>query len=274
MLRKISKPAESLTWDSYRKIFLTEARISAGAKFWQEHAALLERAEKTYGVPAEVIVAILGVETFYGRNTGDTPALDALTTLGFDYPPRADFFRSELGQYLLLCREERLDVAKTTGSYAAAFGLSQFISSSYRHYAIDFDGDGVRDLWSPADAIGSVANYFAQHGWKLGQPVVVDAGVQGEAYKELLGRGRKPTIAVGDLARHEITPRGDLGGEALVSFYEQQGDKGPEYWVGLNNFYVITRYNTSPLYAMAVHQLSQAVRARRALGTHHEGSRA
>lgn len=261
VLQKISRPAESKSWAEYRKIFLTDARTAAGVQFWRENEALLARAQETYGVPAEVIVGILGVETLFGRNTGDTPALDALATLAFDYPPRADFFRSELEQYLLLCREEGLDPSKLRGSYAAAFGVSQFISSSYRYYAVDFDDDGVRNLWSTADAIGSVANYFAQHGWREGQPVVTTADVRGDNYKKLLNRGRKPSIPVADLTRHGVTPRGSLGGEPQVAFFEQMGDGGPEYWVGLNNFYVITRYNTSPLYAMAVHELSQAVRS-------------
>jgi len=260
VLNKISRPAEALSWSSYRPIFLTPARIEAGRAFAAEHRALLERAERTYHVPAEVIVAILGVETFYGRNTGTTPALDALLTLGFDYPPRAAFFKSELEQLLLLCREEKLDPRTLKGSYAGAFGMSQFISSSYRHYAIDFDGDGVRDLWRTADAIGSVVNYFAVHGWREGEPVVSRAVVQGEGYKELLGRGRRPSIPVAELARHGIVPTGDLGDATEVAFFEQQGERGPEYWIGLENFYVITRYNTSPLYAMAVYELGRAQR--------------
>ncbi|MEO0369611.1 MAG: lytic murein transglycosylase B, partial [Pseudomonadota bacterium] len=169
VLEAIQRPWEAKPWHQYYPIFLTEKRVQKGVEFWNSYADDLQRAEAELGVPAEMIVAIIGVETFYGTYKGKYSVLDALFTLGFHYPPRAKFFRSELQQYMLLSREENFDPLELKGSYAGAMGLGQFISSSYRHYAIDFDGDGVRDLLNnPVDAIGSVANYFKKHGWKKG----------------------------------------------------------------------------------------------------------
>ena len=217
-------------------------------------------------MPEEIIVAILGVETRYGASAGKHRVIDALTTLAFDYPPRAAFFRSELAAYLLMTREEHMDPLGLKGSYAGAMGKPQFIASSYRHYAVDFDGDGVRDLLnSTADAIGSVANYFNRHNWQPGQPVVSPARVQGEAYRKILEKGPKPHSEAPALADYGITvenPAPGLPG-ALI---ELETQNGREYWFGYQNFYVITRYNRSPLYAMAVHQLSQAIREQRQAG--------
>jgi membrane-bound lytic murein transglycosylase B len=262
VLEAIARPAEAKPWFEYRKIFLTPDRIDKGVAFWRENAPILQRAEQTYGIPAQIIVAIIGVETLYGRRMGRYPVLDSLTTLGFDYPPRARFFRSELEQLLLLAREESLDAAALKGSYAGAMGRGQFIPSSYRRFAVDFDDDGVRDLWnSNADAIGSVANYFRRHGWSTGEQVALPASVQGRAYRALVEKGIKPSIKPAALGAHGVTPqRGQLDG-ARVALMEFELKDAKQYWIGLNNFYVITRYNHSPLYAMAVYQLSGRIKA-------------
>ena len=264
VLEAIARPAEAKPWKDYRPIFLTDARIEGGVDFWHANEELLARAESEMGVAPEYVVAIIGVETFYGQRTGSFRVLDTLTTLGFDYPPRADFFRRELEQYLLLTREETLDPLELTGSYAGAMGKGQFISSSYRMYAVDFDGDGRRDLWgSVADAVGSVANYFRRHGWEHGAPVTVPAAVTGseDAHELLVSAGVKPTLSLPELAAAGIRPAEALGDDSeSVSVIELDGANGVEYWIGFDNFYVITRYNRSPLYAMAVHQLAQEIR--------------
>jgi membrane-bound lytic murein transglycosylase B len=265
-LEAIQRPWEAKPWHQYFPIFLTEKRVKKGVEFWNKHAAHLERAEKELGVPAEMIVAIIGVETFYGTYKGKYPVLDALFTLGFHYPPRAKFFRSELQQYMILSREEGFDPLELKGSYAGAMGLGQFISSSYRHYAIDFDGDGVRDLLNnPVDAIGSVANYFKEHGWKRGQQVAIPANVSGESYKSTLSDDLKYTHTWADLKQANITLKkdADIQESEDVKLLEFELSEGHEYWVGLPNFYTITRYNHSPLYAMAVYQLSQQIKAAR-----------
>ena len=257
VLEAIARPAEKvLTWKDYRPIFVTEKRIKRGNQFLDENRELLQRAEKEFGVPPEIITAIIGVETYYGRLSGKTQVFDSLVTLGFDYPPRARFFRSELEQFLLLTREENVDVRAIRGSYAGAMGMPQFISSSYRHYAIDFDGDGKRDLWnSTADAIGSVANYFKVHGWKPGEQVVIRAHLDGQV--EETRNKLKPHTRVSDLVKGGLKPETKLDGKRKATVVTLNGDNGKEYWLGLDNFYVITRYNHSALYAMAVYQLSQ-----------------
>jgi membrane-bound lytic murein transglycosylase B len=263
IITAITRPAEAKPWHAYREIFLTESRIAGGAEFWRTHAATLERAEQHFGVPPEVVVAIIGVETRYGGVTGRYRVIDALATLAFDYPRRADFFRRELEAFLLLSREEALDPLTPLGSYAGAMGLGQFIPSSYRHYAVDFDFDGVRDLFAnPVDAIGSVANYFKEHGWRPGEPVVAPATVSGADYRKLLDLGYKPVRRLERFAGYGVSSAAGLDGEQLAALLELEGKEGPEHWVALHNFYVITRYNHSPLYAMAVHQLSQAIQAR------------
>jgi len=261
-LEAIARPAEGvLTWAKYRKIFITDNRISKGAQFWQDNAELLARAEKEYGVSAEIIVAIIGVETYYGKRAGSYPVLDALTTLGFDYPPRAKFFRKQLEHYLLMVREEKLAIKDLTGSYAGAMGMPQFIPSSFRSYAVDFDADGVRDFWhGSADSIGSVANYFKQHGWKNNQPVASRASVEVGAEK-LGSKEMKPHTSVGEYEKSGVKPIAQFNSTEQATLLMLNGQKGEEYWMTLNNFYVITRYNHSPLYAMAVYQLSQAVAA-------------
>ncbi len=258
VLQAISRPAEAKPWYAYRPIFLTLERIEAGGRFWDVHREALERAEQRYGVPPEVIVAIIGVETRYGRNTGRYPVLDAVATLAFQYPKRAPFFRSELEQFLLLAREEGLDPAAVKGSYAGAMGWPQFIASSYRNYAVDFDGDGIRDLLSnPVDAIGSVANYLSVHGWQPGRPVARQVGVNGAAVAALVKQGLKPHTTLGDMRRQGLSVPRDLTDEQLATLIRLENRNGEEFWVGLQNFYAITRYNHSALYAMAVYQLSQ-----------------
>ena len=256
VLEAIAKPAEKvLTWKEYRPIFVTSKRIRGGNKFLKQHHETLQRAEKEYGVPAEIITAIIGVETYYGRLSGKTKVFDSLVTLGFDYPPRSPFFLSELEQFLLLTREENVDVRNVRGSYAGAMGMPQFISSSYRHYAVDFDGDGKRDLWNnTADVIGSVANYFDVHGWKTGGQVVIPARINGSI--EETRNKLKPHTRIADLVAEGVIPNTAVGDDEKATVITLKGKKGKEYWLGLDNFYVITRYNHSALYAMAVYQLS------------------
>lgn len=258
ILDAISRPAERVKqWKDYRPMFLTDARVARGVDFWRQHEAVLARAEQEYGVPAQVIVSIIGVETFYGRNTGSYRVIDALSTLGFDYPPRAEFFRKELREFLLLAREEQVDPLTLKGSYAGAMGLPQFMPSSFRAYAVDFDGDGHINIWSnPDDAIGSVASYFKRHGWVAGEPVVIRADVTGERADEGLTQGIEPVKTVGELRALGWSSHDALRDDMPVTAFRLEGADGPEYWMGLKNFYAITRYNRSVMYAMAVHQLS------------------
>ena len=260
-LELIQRPAEKrLQWDGYRPIFLTEQRIEAGVDFWQENKEILGRAQLRYGVPAEMIVAILGVETFYGRISGGFPAVSALATLAFEYPRRESFFRKELEEFLLLIRENQLDYRELEGSYAGAFGLPQFISSSYRQYAVDFDDDGERDLWnSIPDAVGSIANYFYRHGWKNGQAVTESVQITDKG-RELVTDGPKPVHSLEQLKQAGIYPK--RKGNEKYTLLKLQGEEGSEYWIAHQNFYVITRYNHSNMYAMAVYQLSQEIKNR------------
>jgi membrane-bound lytic murein transglycosylase B len=264
ILDAMSRPAEAKPWRDYRPIFLTRARIDGGVEFWNANAQILADAQQHFGVDSRVVVAIVGVETRYGGNTGKYRVLDALCTLAFDYPKRAEFFRGELEQFLLLSREEQVDARAAKGSYAGAMGQGQFIPSSYRAYAVDFDGDGKRDLWhSERDVLGSVANYFKVHGWQQGAPVVSRAHVTGNAYKALLDKGLKPHMPASDLAKYGVSTDSPIAADTQVALIELDGADGLEQWVVFNNFYVITRYNRSPLYAMAVHQLSNEIAAAR-----------
>jgi len=262
ILDAISRPAErTLEWKDYRKIFVTQKRINGGVSFMRKHRVALERAEMIYGVPKEVITAIIGVETYYGRMAGNYRVVDALSTLAFDYPPRAEFFRSELKEYFILAQEEGIDPLSIKGSYAGAMGYGQFIPSSYRNFAVDFDGDKKRDIWTnPKDAIGSVANYFKKHGWQTGEPVVVPAVAIGEDYSDIVNASLKPKLSVEALAAKGFSAKDRRRYQGLATAMELQGEKGVEHWLGLKNFYVITRYNHSKLYAMAVHQLSQEIK--------------
>lgn len=256
----ISRPAEARPWYQYWPIFLTETRIAGGVEFWRANASLLEEVSERFGVPIEVVVAIVGVETSYGMNTGSFRVIDALATLGFYFPRRADFFAAELGHFLALSAEEELPLYEVRGSYAGAMGIGQFIPSSYRAYAVDFDGSGRRDLWrSLPDALGSVANYLAVHGWEAGAPIVLPATRVPDDLDEDFPV--KPRHSLDELAALGVEfDAAGLPGDTAATLIELEGAEAPEYWIGLNNFYVITRYNRSPLYAMAVTQLAQAIR--------------
>lgn len=260
----MNHPAEHLPWYRYRKIFLTESRIQSGLKFWDNNHALLSRIASRYGVPPEIIVAILGVETRYGARTGSYRVIDSLSTLAFDYPPRGDYFQRELESFLLLTRQEKANPLQELGSYAGAMGMPQFMPSSYNTYAVDFDADGKRNLWSDtADAAASVANYFLQHGWQTGQPVTVQATVDGNGWQKLTSGGLKPDTTYGKLAAAGVKAKSTVASDQPVSLITLDDDNGQEHWLAMQNFYVITRYNHSPLYAMAVYQLGEAIRARR-----------
>jgi membrane-bound lytic murein transglycosylase B len=265
ILDTMARPAERVVpWFEYRNIFMTEARIAAGVKFWAEHAATLEQVAARYGVAPEMIVSIVGIETFFGTRMGGYRVLDALATLAFAYPPRSTFFTSELESFLLLTREEEVDPTAARGSYAGAMGAGQFIPSSYRAYAVDADADGKRDLWTNWDDVfGSVANYFAKHGWRSGEPVMAQA-VRPERFE---GPEPENKLELGDTVG-SLTTKGyaftttlPLDAPASAYSFEAAGG-GSEYWVGYHNFYVVTRYNRSTKYALAAHQLAQAIRSR------------
>ena len=259
------KNPKDRSWQAYRARFVTNVRVAEGAEFWRRHAAALERAASEHGVPEEIIVAIIGVETLYGRQTGNWRVIDALATLAFDFPPRAEFFRGELEQYLLYARETGTDVFSVRGSYAGAIGIPQFMPGSYRKFAVDFDGDGAIDLRaSAADAIGSIANFLAKHGWRRGERVQLPARVSGEAHRELIEEGIEPKTGLAELKRFGVEARTDLALDTPVALIglETPG-AATEYRLGLRNFYVLTRYNRSTLYAAAVHDLAQEIRNKR-----------
>lgn len=276
IIKAISKPAEKrLNWGQYRDIFLTQKRIDDGVVFWNKHQQTLQQAEQTYGVPAAYIVAILGVETFYGRHTGKYRVLDALATLGFDYEPRAKFFYGQLQEFLLMSREAHIDPRNMMGSYAGAMGMAQFIPSSYRHYAVDFDQDGVTNLAQPVDAIGSVANYFAEHRWKPGLAVAAPVTPNSKAASLFVTDYAKPSQTLGQLQNNikatRCTPQSapadyclpDLPDNTAITPLTLEGKQGNEHWLTTDNFYTITRYNHSPLYAMAVFQLAMNIQQAR-----------
>ena len=256
----ITKPYEAKPWFQYEPLFVNDSRIDGGVAFWNRQSTALQKAEVEYGVPAEIIVAIVGVESFYGRQHGGYPVIDSLTTLAFDYPPRGTFFRWELEQFLVMCREQSLDPREPMGSYAGAMGAPQFMPDSFRQYAVDFDADGKRDIWGDwADIIGSVANYFHLHGWQANGLIVVPAALQkGEAGPTPL----EPTT-VGALRSTHVVLSGGVPDDVEAVLVALQGQDEMRYWVGLHNFRVITQYNKSPLYAMAVVQLADAVARRR-----------
>lgn len=262
ILDAISRPAEKTKpWKDYRKIFVTQKRTSQGLEFMKTYADTLARAEKDFGVPAEIITAIIGVETRYGRNKGSYRVVDALATLGFDYPPRSAFFSRQLEEYLLLVKEQQFDAIQVKGSYAGAMGYGQFIPSSYRSYAIDFDGDGVADIVNnPIDAIGSVANYFKSHGWTPGQAITLTATVDHGHDAGIANKKLKPQHNIAQLRELGYKPSLQVDEGAMATPLRLLGDNGNEYWLGLQNFYVITRYNHSRLYAMAVYQLSESLK--------------
>lgn len=255
--------ARAQSWQAYRALFLTPKRIDAGVDFRHREHAALARATKLYGVPEDILVAIIGVETAYGRNTGKYRVIDALSTLAFDYPPRAEFFRGELEDFLLYARDAGINPLSMKGSYAGAIGIPQFMPDSYRRYAVDLDGDGKEDLSrSFADAIGSVANFLKAHGWEAGQPVAYAARVQGDDYRKLLDAGIKPSYRFGDLAHFGVSASGEAAADTPCALIElPTPDEPSEYLVGFTNFYVLTRYNRSSMYATAVLELAQAVKS-------------
>jgi membrane-bound lytic murein transglycosylase B len=274
-LVKPAPPGRPKNWRAYRSRFIEPVRINAGVSFWEEHRDALARAEQTFGVPAEIIVGIIGVETVYGRNTGNFRVLDALTTLAFDYPDtpnrvsRMNFFRGEVENTLLLARDSGIDPFSLFGSYAGAVGWPQFMPGSIRKFAVDFDGDGRIDLRSsPVDAIGSVANFLVQHGWKPGEPVVFPATLAvaepGRSWEMFIGQSLEAKFRLDELKAAGVTPTVEPPADMLFGLVDlQNGGEPTEYWLGANNFFAITQYNRSFFYAMSVVELGRAVKAAR-----------
>ena len=282
IITAMQRPAEKKSWYQYRPIFLTDKRVAAGVEFMRANRHILEKVSAETGVPAEIITAIIGVETYYGRITGKYRVLDALTTLAFGYPKRAPFFRKELAHFLQLADEENLSLTETTGSYAGAMGYGQFMPSSYRHYARDYDGDGKRDLLhSVPDAIASVANYFKEHGWQAGQPVAYPLQASPAArHFAAEKRPQKPSYSWRTLAdwgyrlkAGTSVPESVLNPQMRLSLVVLEQPHSKEYWAALPNFYVITRYNHSPLYAMAVYQLAEAIKQAQSQKTDRQGEK-
>jgi membrane-bound lytic murein transglycosylase B len=261
ILTAISRPAEkTLTWHQYRNIFLTEERVNAGVDFWRQHKEDLRRISEETGVSCEVLVGIIGVETYFGRITGKYRVLDALATLAFDYPPRSGFFRRELEEFLLLVREEGMEATDATGSYAGAMGAPQFMPSSFRAYAVDSNDDGKRNIWSDwQDVIGSVANYFVAHGWDSETSIVAQASLGTDWKGEVPANTLSPTETVASLSKQGVMFAASLPGDHKGQLLTLAGADGDEHWVGFHNFFVITRYNRSVMYALAVHQLGQEI---------------
>jgi len=260
VLEAISRPAEAMPWFKYRSIFLQPERIKLGVKFWQENFDILQDVEKVYGVPPEIIVAIIGVETRYGSNVGSFKIINSLSTLAFGYTKRNSFFTKELEHYLLLAREQNFDPLSLDGSYAGAIGIPQFMPSSYREYAVDYDNDKKIDIWSNTiDAIGSVGNYLKAHGWKRDELITTVAEVKGDGYSQLLTDTMKPSFSIDQFESHSVTGKVAIPENAKLKLLELETENGNIYWIGLNNFYVITRYNHSVLYAMAVYQLASEI---------------
>lgn len=267
IIRAMDTPSTALPWHEFRLRYIDDARIAGGLRFWEAHALTLERAAAEFQVDPEVIVATIGVETLFGRRTGTMNVFDALVTLAFGYPRRATFFRGELEQFLLLTRETGLSLTAVKGSFAGAIGIPQFLPSSYRKYAVDFDGDGRRDLRGAADAIGSVANYYRQFGWKAGATVAVAVDVGEIAIDALLGAGIAPHTLVAEFRKRGVVPLEPVADDVMAALIMVETESGPRYFLGLNNFYVITRYNRSINYAMVVRELAATLRQRRAAAT-------
>ncbi|CAK0755423.1 Membrane-bound lytic murein transglycosylase B [Gammaproteobacteria bacterium] len=263
IIEAISRPAEGKPWFQYRELFLTPARIDGGIEFWHKHRSALSIAQTRYGVEAAVIVAIIGVETRYGAKTGTHRVLEALTTLAFQYPKRAPFFRAQLEEYLLLTRNEGMDPLLAKGSYAGAMGLPQFMPTSFRDFAVDLNGDGHRDIWNnPDDAIGSVANYLHSNNWQPSGSIAVPVDLAKDADPDsLVGADLKPNLRLDRFRSLGLLPSEPVSGNPAAALLRLEGKDEPEYWLCFQNFYAITRYNRSPLYAMAVHQLAQEIAA-------------
>ncbi|MCK4869575.1 MAG: lytic murein transglycosylase B [Gammaproteobacteria bacterium] len=262
VIHKIEQPYEAQPWYIYRKAFITQERARAGAIFWLHHKKVLARAEKKYGVPASIICALVGIETYYGRGEGTFGAFNALATLAFYYPPRSVFFNFELEQYLLLTRHLKISPWEIQSSYAGALGYPQFMPSSYLTYAVDFSGDNKIDLFhNTTDVIGSIANFLYQQGWKRGETITVRAKVTGKHHHWLLNRIHTPIYKISTLRKFGITPVKHLPGDTRANLIKFKIKYSNEYWLGLHNFYVITHYNTSPEYAMAAVQLAERIRS-------------
>ena len=261
ILNAISRPAErTLTWNQYRDIFIKDERIEAGVKFWKEHSETLNLISEETGVSIEILVGIIGVETYYGRITGGYRVIDALSTLAFDYPKRSPFFTRELEEYLLIAKEEKMDPFDATGSYAGAMGSPQFMPSSYRAYAVDSDNDGKRDIWNNwSDVIGSVANYFIEHGWQRGNEVIVPANYDESNGKIEIKNGLKATETVASLKYQGASFTTNMDGNHPAELLKLEQENVSNYWVGMHNFFVITKYNHSIMYGLAVHQLGQEI---------------
>ena len=260
VVKAINAPATSKPWFEFKNIFVTPTRTSGGVDFWNANAEQLKRAREIYGVPEEIIVAIIGVETIYGKRTGSFRVIDALYTLAFEMPERANYFRGELEQFLLLTRENGLDPTTVKGSFAGAIGMPQFMPTSFRRFAVDFDSDGKINLWENVpDVIGSVANYLHFFGWVAGQPVVVPARISGTDYKDIVEKGFKPHLTLAQMLPKGVEPTDPLPADLVAGLFALDLEQGPDYWLAFNNFYVITRYNRSKNYAMAVYQLAAAI---------------
>lgn len=263
ILESISRPAERvLAWHEYQDLFLTEERISSGVAFWSEHAEQIRAAGERYGVSPEILVAILGIETWFGTRMGSYPVLESLSTLAFAYPPRARFFAGELEAFLLLTREEQIDPIGVLGSYAGAMGAGQFIPTSFRAYAVDANDDGRRDLWADwEDVLGSVANYFSEHGWRAAEPVAERATRRSGASAPEPANSMDLEETIGGLIDSGYVFATELPESTPVTVLGLEGRDGLEYWVGYHNFHVITRYNRSVKYALAAKQLADAIAA-------------
>ena len=261
VIAAITRPYERLPWHRYQKIFISDARTRDGVKFWKEHQSILQRAEEEYGIPAAVIVAIIGVETNYGSNLGGYAVIESLSTLALEYPRRSKFFTSELKKFLLLVRDEQLDPFSIKGSYAGAIGIPQFMPSSYRMYAVDFNQSGRRDLVHDVeDAIGSVANYLREHKWSRGGPIVTQIEYNNAAVTPFVSKKYKPVATVGDLTKSGISVQGSHAASTKTSLVKlERADKSYLYRAVFKNFYVITKYNRSLLYAMVVYELSRDI---------------
>ncbi len=255
----MDKPYEQKNWDVYKQLFLTQQRLQEGLNFWRINKKLLDKAEQYYGVPASVIVAILGVETLYGKQQGNYRVIDSLATLAFNYPKRAHFFKKELAEYLLLCREHKINPNQYVGSYAGAMGKPQFMPSSYRYYAANFSNSPRKDLMNDDQAvIASVANYFHQHGWKMHQGIAQPAKISGNNFQKINTNYKLPAYNLQQLYAAGVEPlTAAIHKPQKVGVIALNTAQGKEYWLTYNNFYVITKYNSSPQYALVVYLLSK-----------------
>lgn len=263
IIESMERPYEKKPWNIYKQIFLNPEHLQGGIAFWKANQEALNQAEKQYGVPAHIIVAIIGVETLYGKRQGNYRVLDALTTLAFNYPKRSPFFTKELEEYLILCHEHHVSPTQYLGSYAGAMGKPQFMPSSYRYYAANFSGDSKIDLMNDdSAAIASVANYFKKHGWKTHQGIAQPATVNGSNYKNINTTNRTATYPIKQLVQSGIKPlTAATNSPSKVGLIELTTQTGEEFWLAYPNFYVITRYNTSPQYALVVYLLSQQLKS-------------